>query len=66
MYLPVVLHPVAHILVVFPRHADLMKKIMVMMEEDGRELEVHSYPKKRISLQRICSVFVYSIASYCT
>ena len=22
-----------------------MKKIMVMIEEDGRELEVHSYPK---------------------
>ncbi|XP_064394311.1 ubiquitin-like-conjugating enzyme ATG3 [Halichondria panicea] len=25
------------------RHAEVMKKIMTMMEEDGRELEVHSY-----------------------
>ena len=26
------------------RHADVMKKIMKMIEEDGRLLEVHSYP----------------------
>ena len=26
------------------RHAELMKKIMSMVEEDGRELEVHAYP----------------------
>ena len=26
------------------RHAEVMKKIMTMIEEDGRQLEVHSYP----------------------
>ena len=25
------------------RHAEVMKKIMTMIEEDGRQLEVHSY-----------------------
>lgn len=26
------------------RHAEVMKKIMSVVEEDGRELEVHTYP----------------------
>ena len=30
------------------RHAELMKKIMTMMGEDGRELEVHSYPPNTV------------------
>lgn len=32
------------------RHADVMKKIMKMIEEDGRLLEVHSYPAITINI----------------
>ena len=32
------------------RHADVMKKIMKMIEEDGRLLEVHSYPAITIDI----------------
>lgn len=33
-----------HVIMTPCRHADVMKKIMKMIEEDGRLLEVHSYP----------------------
>ena len=37
-------------LLAFYRHADVMKKIMKMIEEDGRLLEVHSYPVITINI----------------